>query len=190
MTNPDHVDTVRFLRLLENLQTADPQPIDEALDLWRGQPLADPASPWLDRFELPGLVERYLAAVEHGADLALESDDTASQLPRLNQLATQYSFRESLTARLLLALDRMGRSAEALQRYDAVRAKLADALGVDPGPELQAVHAQLRRRTTVGSGNHRLPTSPVGPPPRQLPAALTILDDLGHSRADTVRAKL
>ena len=45
--------------------------------------------------------------------------------------------------RLLVALHRSGRRAEALQRYEAIRVHLAEELGVDPGAELQRVYADL-----------------------------------------------
>jgi hypothetical protein len=79
------------------------------------------------------------------------------------------------------------RPAEALERYEAIRVRLAEELGTDPGPELQRVHADL----LAG----RPPGLPGGTPPatarvvpRQLPpdtdaftgrdAALRTLDRL------------
>ncbi|MFC0623379.1 AfsR/SARP family transcriptional regulator [Kribbella deserti] len=167
--DPDDVDVLRFLRLSHDLPAADAPLLEEALALWRGVPFVDIGSPWLDRYERPPLVERYLATVERRADLALASDTAADQLPRLDQLATQYPLREPLLARLLLALDQMGRTAEALRRYDVLRAELAEELGADPGPELQDVHAQLLRRTAIGPAGRRTSKAPGRLAPRQLP---------------------
>ncbi len=168
--DPDDIDARRFLHLLQDVPAADAQVVDEALSLWRGPPFADLKSPWLDRFERHTLVERYLAAVERRADLALESGDAVSQLPRLGRLAAEHPFRESLLVRLLRSLGQVGRSAEALQRYAALRTELADTLGVDPGPELQEVHAQLLKRTTATSRTRDPSHASSEPVPRELPA--------------------
>ncbi|WP_442914296.1 AfsR/SARP family transcriptional regulator [Kribbella sp. NBC_01245] len=140
----------------------------------------------MDRFERPNLVERFLAAVERRADLAFNRHEAASQLPRLTELATQYPMREPLLARLLLALDQVGRSAEALRRYDALRADLADELGADPGPELQDVHAQLLRRTTAGTGSRRPSSAPGRLAPRQLPMAVTGSTRSAYRRSESL----
>ena len=62
---------------------------------------------------------------------------------RLNELLARHPLRESLWLRLLVALHRSGRRAEALERYQAIRVRLADELGVDPGSELRRVYADL-----------------------------------------------
>src|SRR5205085_1056256 len=50
-----------------------------------------------------------------------------------------------LEALLIRALHGAGRDAEALERYDIVRRRLADELGADPSPELRALHTAILR---------------------------------------------
>ncbi|MDX6342179.1 MAG: hypothetical protein QOH87_2317, partial [Trebonia sp.] len=53
--------------------------------------------------------------------------------------------RERLVAALMRALAAAGRDTEALLVYQRTREALADALGVDPSPELSALHVALLR---------------------------------------------
>ena len=48
-------------------------------------------------------------------------------------------------AQLMLALDRSGRGAEALQCYDDARRTLVEELGVEPGDRLRDLHAAILR---------------------------------------------
>ncbi|HET6739283.1 MAG TPA: BTAD domain-containing putative transcriptional regulator [Kribbella sp.] len=125
---PDTVDVLRFHRLLD-----DGKP-EQALGLWRGDPFGSALSPWFEEHETPALVERYLTAWEQLP---------AAGIPELQKLTTRYPLRETLWLRLFQALRDAGRSAEALDRYEAFRTQLADELGADPAPELQAMHRSL-----------------------------------------------
>jgi DNA-binding SARP family transcriptional activator len=100
-------------------------------------------SGWLADLEAPRLVERYLAAVERRADLDLAAGRPGPLVGQLGELLARHPLRESLWLRLLVALHRSGRRAEALQRYQVIRVHLAEELGVDPGAELQRVYADL-----------------------------------------------
>ena len=145
---PDQVDALRFLRLVD---AADAAPdaraertrLEEALALWRGMPFEGLRSGWLADLEAPRLVERYLAAVERRADLDLAAGRPGPLVGQLGELLARHPLRESLWLRLLVALHRSGRRAEALQRYQVIRVHLAEELGVDPGAELQRVYADL-----------------------------------------------
>jgi hypothetical protein len=144
-----------------------------ALALWRGTPFEGVQSEWLTRTLSPHLQERYLAAVERRVDLDLADPlvaDQGTDLAELTELASQFPLRESLWARLLRVLARCGRPAEALERYESVRARLADELGADPSPELRAAHAELLRTGTqrLTGASPPIVAEQVGP--RQLPA--------------------
>ncbi|MFG1911221.1 BTAD domain-containing putative transcriptional regulator [Kribbella sp. NPDC048928] len=140
----DSVDVLRFHRLLDDGKT------QQALGLWRGDPFGSALSPWFEEHEAPALVERYLTAWEQLPDAGI---------PELQKLTTRYPLRETLWLRLFEALRDAGRSAEALDRYEAFRTQLADELGADPAPELQAMHRSL----LVAQ-----PPTPKRPPPHDL----------------------
>jgi DNA-binding SARP family transcriptional activator/tetratricopeptide (TPR) repeat protein len=174
---PDAVDAVRFERLLDG--SPDPAALTEALALWRGNPFEGVRLNALHEPESRRLVERYVAAVEQRIDLDLAAGNTDELVVELGDLTARHPLRESLWVRLMIALDRCGRPAEALSRYESVRVRIADALGVDPGPELQAVYADLLAGRPAGSGAAQTAGSgaaqrspardTVTPVPRQLP---------------------
>jgi len=148
---PDAVDAVRFERLVAQARGAEDsrrvQPLREALALWRGAAMADvghqdsealdAAVARLERLRLAALEDRFDAEVGlgHGADL----------VPELTDLVAAHPMRERLVAALMRALAAAGRDTEALLAYERTREILADQLGVDPSPELSALHVALLR---------------------------------------------
>ncbi|HEU4422167.1 MAG TPA: BTAD domain-containing putative transcriptional regulator [Pilimelia sp.] len=173
---PDQVDALRFERELHAASrapdgAAERTLLHRALRLWRGEPFQGLQSRWLQESEAPRLVERYLVAIERRVDLDLAAGQTAELVPELNRLIARNPLRESLWVRLLRVLEQQGRQAEALIRYESVRARLAEELGVDPGPELSQIHRELLLGglPEVGTSDHPFPV----PGPRQLPAAVT-----------------
>ena len=149
--DPDAVDAVRFERLLRQAR-ADSGPgrvrlLREALALWRGtamqdvglqdSPAFDAAVTRLEGLRLTALEDRFDAetSLGHGAELVTE----------LTDLVAAHPLRERMAAALMRALVAAGRNAEALLVYQRTREALADALGVDPSPELSALHVALLR---------------------------------------------
>ena len=136
-----------------------------ALALWRGQPLAGIEGEWAARMrELWGR-ERVDAAVAW-ARAELAEGNPGPVLAALAELASDNPLVESLTEVFMRALHAAGRTSEALDLYARTRAHLAEELGTDPGPDLQALHRSLLRgevETTPAAG----PSVEV---PRQLPA--------------------
>jgi predicted ATPase/DNA-binding SARP family transcriptional activator len=129
------VDTSRFQRCLDAGDVAG------ALAEWTGHPLAGLAAPGLAA-TVEGLVERWLSAVE--ADLAARVEaDPAATVGRLTELTADHPYRERLWALLMAALYRAGRQADALAAYRTARRHLVDGLGVEPGPELRKLEAEI-----------------------------------------------
>jgi predicted ATPase/class 3 adenylate cyclase len=118
--------------------------LGQALGLWRGAALAD-AAPLCGRLagEAARLEEARLAVTEEriGCDLALgRHGEVAGELAGL---AAEFPLRERLAALLMTALYRCGRRGEALAAFEAARRVLAGELGLDPGPELAGLQAQV-----------------------------------------------
>ena len=120
-----------------------------ALDLWRGQVLADLADYAFVQPEAARLEELRLAALEAriDADLALGRHDALTA--ELERLVGDYPLRERLHGQLMLALYRCGRQAEALAAYRRVRDLLAGELGIDPGEPLRRLHASVLAHDTA-----------------------------------------
>jgi predicted ATPase/DNA-binding SARP family transcriptional activator/tetratricopeptide (TPR) repeat protein len=148
---PDAVDAVRFERLVGQARNdEDPRRVRllrEALALWRGAAMQDvglqdsaafdAAVTRLERLRLTAMEDRFDAEVSlgHGVELVTE----------LTDLVAAHPVRERLVAALMRALVAAGRGTEALLVYQRTREALADALGVDPSPELSALHVALLR---------------------------------------------
>ncbi|MEV8378901.1 BTAD domain-containing putative transcriptional regulator [Kribbella sp. NPDC056861] len=139
---PDNVDALRLLRWT-NSEPGDPTSAAEILALWRGQPFEGIRPDWLAQTESARLVEHYLTVAEQLIDQLIDAGQLPAATIRLRELTTRHPLREPLWARLLIALDRSGRQAEALESYETIRSTLAGELGVDPGPELQRLYAEL-----------------------------------------------
>ncbi|MER7701455.1 BTAD domain-containing putative transcriptional regulator [Kitasatospora sp. NPDC097605] len=133
----------------------------QALDLWRGLPYADFADEDFVRPAAQRLAEERLTALEELAEARLEFDDP-SLLAEAAELVERHPLRERLRAVQMRALYRAGRQGEAVAAYGALRAALVDELGLDPGPEVAALHeAILRQDPALLSA---APTTPAAPP--------------------------
>jgi predicted ATPase/DNA-binding SARP family transcriptional activator len=150
---PDDVDVNRFAALARRgrdaLSAGDPSSaaddLREALGMWRA---AVPEG-WGDTTDSAAYQARLQEQrLEATADL-IEADLALGRhldvVADLDALVAQHPLRERFSALLMQALAGSGRQADALAQYDRVREQLADELGVDPSPELQAAHLALLR---------------------------------------------
>ena len=97
----------------------------------------DAAVTRLDGLRLTAMEDRFEAEIGLGHGVEMVSE--------LTDLVAAHPVRERLVASLMRALVAAGRDTEALQVYQRTREALADTLGVDPSPELSALHVALLR---------------------------------------------
>jgi DNA-binding SARP family transcriptional activator/DNA-binding XRE family transcriptional regulator len=152
---------------------------ENALDLWRGSPLAD-----LDLLQghlaVTHLAGRRAAVVMEYAQAAAAAYRLERALPRLEALARTEPLNERAAALLMTALAAAGRQAAALRVYDDLRHRLDEQLGVRPGAELAEAHLRVVRqeiqggqlRPHAGAGSQAGALAPASLIPRQLPPAM------------------
>ena len=143
--------------------------LTQALGLFRGRPLADVSSDLLQREIAPRLTEELLRVTERRIEVDLRRGRHEELVGDLVALTGQHPLRERLWVYLLTALHASGRRGEALDAYHRARHHLAGELGIEPGAELQAVHARV---LTGRPADGHDPGTDVLLVPRQLPPDL------------------
>jgi len=174
--DPATVDLHRFRELVAQARTAgDPEVatslFDRALGLWRGEAFAGLETPWLTGVRDAVDAERVAAELDH-ADLLLRHGRHGELLAALSARTTERPLDERLAGQLMLALYRSGRQAEALDHYRRIWRRLADELGVDPGPQLRELHQRILS-TDPALAAERTGAAPTRSPRlRQLPGSI------------------
>ena len=112
----------------------------EALALWRGEPLADVPSELLHLEEAAAWAELRVEAIELRARADIALGRAADAVAALRRLAADHPHREPAYALLMSALAAADRRAEALKVYRLLRTVLVRDLGMEPSPELRALH--------------------------------------------------
>jgi DNA-binding SARP family transcriptional activator len=148
---PEQVDLTRFRGLVATARATTEAAkraaaMREALDLWRGAPLADFEFEPFAQSEIARLKEERLAAVEERIDADLEAGRHAEIAGEVEALVDRHPTRERLRAHLMLALYRSGRQADALEVYQGARRTLVEQLGIEPSRDLQQLHGQILRQ--------------------------------------------
>jgi SARP family transcriptional regulator, regulator of embCAB operon len=139
------VDAHRFVDLVEralSLAPATPSVVatilEDALVLWRGDALLDALDGPLVAAAADELHRWRAAARETLIDAWAALDHNQKVVLNARRFIAEDPLNESMRARHILALRRLGRYAEAVEAYnDAVRV-LREELGVEPGAELRA----------------------------------------------------
>ncbi|MFI8321763.1 BTAD domain-containing putative transcriptional regulator [Streptomyces sp. NPDC085529] len=170
---PAGVDADRFLDLAERAgAAADPAVraglLGDALAEWRGPALADFADEEFARVAAARLEERRLSVLEERAEARLALGLHVEVADELAGPVALHPLRERLRAVHLRALYLSGRQSEALTGYEEVRTRLAEDLGVDPGPELAALHRAI---LTHSADLTPAPTRAPATAPPQAPGA-------------------
>ncbi|MFI9290575.1 BTAD domain-containing putative transcriptional regulator [Streptomyces gardneri] len=184
------LDAHRFAALTAQARdTAEPRAraelLGEALGLWRGPAFADFAAEPFARSAADRLEEERLSARETLAETRLLLGEHDLLVGELAELVARHPLRERLRAVQLRALYRAGRQSEALAGYEELRALLADELGLDPSPELAALHTAMLRQDADLSLPVPVPV-PVPVPalaavPASVPAPLSVPSQAGVS---------
>jgi DNA-binding SARP family transcriptional activator len=120
-----------------------------ALDLWRGSALAGVADDDVRERLSRHLDEARLAALEDRFDAQLRLGRHRAVVDELEEPAADYPHRQHLVGLLMRALDRCGRTGEALRVYHSLYRRLDDELGILPSPELQHLQLDLLRRSVA-----------------------------------------
>ncbi|MFJ1916933.1 BTAD domain-containing putative transcriptional regulator [Streptomyces sp. NPDC088147] len=144
---PDTVDAWRFERAVAAAATLPPQDalarLEEALGWWRGPAYAEFADAAWARAERSRLAELRLHAVERRAGARLSLGLAAEAVPDLDAHVAEHPWREDAWRLLALALYRTGRQGDALAVLRRARTLLVEQLGVDPGPGLRRLEADI-----------------------------------------------
>src|SRR5262249_2520564 len=132
----DELDARRFEELAQRARVSmgtDPERsvglFREALDLWRGQALADFAYEPVAQSEIGRLEEARLVAIEDLNDAELACGRHQELVGELEAQVAGHPLRERLRGQLILALYRSGRQADALTAYQQTRDVLVEELG-------------------------------------------------------------
>ncbi|MFD8937164.1 BTAD domain-containing putative transcriptional regulator [Streptomyces sp. NPDC059578] len=193
----DAIDAERFAALADRARrTTDPREraarFTEALALWRGPAFAGSADRPFARAAAARLEEQRLLVWEEYAESRLHLGEHAQLAAQIAELMVRHPLRERLRASHMRALHGAGRPGEALDVYRDLRLRLAEELGLEPGPALVTLQREILRQ-----GPAAPPTAPAadptGPPDTGrrscLPVPVTALIGRSGAAAD-VRALL
>ncbi|GAA1961638.1 AfsR/SARP family transcriptional regulator [Catenulispora subtropica] len=122
-----------------------------ALSLWRGEPLSDIASTRLQSEHCEALRQEHLTVRELCVDADINLQNYTGAVKELRALTIAHPWRESLHAKLMIALYGAGRQAEALAAFRDFRRNLIEELGIEPGTELQLLHQRILAQEPVRS---------------------------------------
>ncbi|MFD6308926.1 BTAD domain-containing putative transcriptional regulator, partial [Streptomyces sp. NPDC060223] len=165
---PDAVDAWRFEAAVADAVKLPAEDalgrLEVALGWWRGPAYAEFAGEGWARAERARLAELRLQAVEGRAAAQLALGRAGEAVPDLDAHVAEHPWREDAWGLLSLALYRAGRQGDALAVLRRARVALADELGLDPGPGLRRLEADiLAQAEGLGGGGF----SP--PPPLPIP---------------------
>ncbi len=166
---PDAVDAWRFEALVR--RAAEPGQdarslLQQALDLWRGPAFAEFETESWAATEAGRLEGLRTVARERWCETVLRAGEPDEAVLAAEVLTREFPLREEGWRLLAMGLYATGRQADALAALRRARDLLADELGLDPGPALLQVEADVLAQRLV------VPTAPraaAAPPPPVVP---------------------
>ena len=148
--DPDQLDLLRFERFVAEAVGAEAarasRLLTEALDLWRGEPLADLADDATSQAEIQRLEAARLAALELRIEADLALGRHSELVPELEALVHEHPLHERLSGALMQALYGAGRQADALEVYRTTRQTFVAELGIEPSPALRELEQAILRQ--------------------------------------------
>jgi predicted ATPase/DNA-binding SARP family transcriptional activator len=135
----------------------------EALALWRGEPFEGAGVGSVALADIERLAEERLAAVADRVEADLQLGRHDAVIGELESLVAANPLHERLAGRLMLALYRAGRQADALEVYRRTREVLVEELGIEPGPALHALERAILIQDTALAAPAS-PTAAAAPP--------------------------
>lgn len=166
--DPDVIDVHRFRALVSAGRHG------EAMALVRGEPFEGLQGAWFAGLRETLADEITAAELDH-TDARLAAGEHRTLVAELTTRANARPLDERLAGQLMRALIAADRRPDALAHYARLRHRLADELGLDPGPALRDLHASLVRRPQWNP--RQLPSAPTGFTGRS--AELSALDGEG-----------
>jgi DNA-binding SARP family transcriptional activator/tetratricopeptide (TPR) repeat protein len=154
---PNELDLVSFRKLVaaanielsKNHTDAALDCYVEALSLWTGSAGEGlPQSPAAMSI-FAGLNDEFFDTCTAAAALAVSLGQADRVLAPLHLAATIAPLHEPVQAGLITALGAAGRQVEALSVFHTVRSRLAEDLGLEPGPTLETAHRRVLSRTST-----------------------------------------
>ena len=150
----DVVEHHRFIQLRAEArqarETGDPararRLLDQAIDLWRGDPFRELEDLDWARTEIERLQLDRLEALEEQWETSLALGRHTQITGELATFIQDHPFRERAVGQYALALHRSGRTTEGLRVIDHHRRLVAESSGLDPSPAL----AELESRMLAG----------------------------------------
>jgi len=117
-----------------------------ALSEWRGPALDDLSSFSFVASFATALTEDYMLTQIARAEAEIACGRAGAIIGELESLAAKHPYREPLWAKLITAYYIAERQSDALEAYRRLKTALADDLGIDPGPTIDALHTQILRQ--------------------------------------------